>query len=169
MLRKILLITVSVLLIAVVISSNILIKEMERQISKIDYTIYDIPIKKVTSTIDYSEHNIGELIRVLKEQSKEYKYKFYKKFTLVAYCPCDMCNWEWGTLPRFRKLQQGITVAANPKSLALGTHIMILDNYYTVSYVDESIPTNTIYVYVKYHETIGEDWCTGIHDVYKAK
>ena len=58
------------------------------------------------------------------------------------------------------------SVAANPKSLALGTHLQIDGERYLVFKVDEKIPEKEIYVYVEQHNRRLDGL---ICDVYKAK
>jgi len=161
---------VFVLLLAVAISGHILVKEMEKTIPEIDYTIYDIPIEKPKTS--YPKPGQGpiliEVMSVFQDENKEYKYKFYKKFKLLNYCNCDECqiDWKWGTPPKWRQLTANYSVAANPKSLALGTHLQIDNQKYLVLYVDEKIPENEIYVYVEKHSKRRDGL---ICDVYKAK
>ena len=169
MLRKILCIILIILSIAVYISGNILVREVENSLPEIDYTIYDVSDRSHNNEI--IEPVIGKILSVYQADNKEYTtYKYYKKLNLVAFCPCANCSleWVWPEPLQYRQLKEGVTIAANPNTLTVGDYVKIYKDNYIVYFTDERIPKDTIYVYVHTHSTINETWCSGIYDVYKA-
>lgn len=167
--RKVLNIIITILLVLICIAGHILIKELKSQIPELDYTIYDVTKKFTEQDISNDRSIIGTLFQ--KEEHKEYSYKLYKKMILVGVCPCMDCRrkWKWEPTPRFKYPIEGVTIAANPNILKPMSHIKSDNNEFTVHYIDDSIPTDIIYVYVENHNDIGKLWCSGIHDIYKAK
>ena len=173
MLTKFLQSILFVLIISVLISGNILVKEMREAIPEIDYTIYDVRESKTwrQSGNDTPSPLLHELIDSFKEDSRERKYKYYKKLELVNYCNCDECRteWVWTDPPKWKRLTSGVSIAANPNTLTIGTHIRIGDKEMVVHYNDESIPSNKIYVYIDKHTRNAKSEYLGIYDVYKEK
>ena len=167
-------ITVIVLLLLINIASGILLKEMKKALLDIDYTIYVIKPEVSNyedSIYDENETLLQKIIASFKEDSKERKYKYFKKLKLTNYCQCDECHskWVWGDPPPYKMLTSGVSVAANPKIFPIGTHLRIGTNYFVVHYNSDEIPSNEIYIYLKNHERNNESLYMGIYDVYKEK
>lgn len=84
------------------------------------------------------------------EQSQSY----IGTFRLTGYCPCSICCGKWanGITASGKKAVEGITVAADPKVLPLGTKIYIEGlGERVVQDTGGAIKNNKIDVYVSYH------------------
>ena len=144
-----------------------IIEDMREELANIDYTIYDI-----NSDIHYEPRDEGileEAITYLSNYTKECDYKYYKKLKIINYCECSKCLNEWFWPKHEELLVPEVTVAANPKTFEVGTHIKTNHNKFLVCFNDESIPVDTIYVYVKNHDRDNSSLLYGIWDVYKEK
>ena len=166
--KKLLLILIIIGLITADVYVTKEIKRLEQHLSELDYTVYEIPKKGVHYSPE--EPIILSFINAQDKDATLFTYKYYKKLNLTAFCGCDTCaqKWKWPEPPKWKQLKKGV-VAANPNTLSLGDYVRINEDYYIVYFVDESIPTDSLYVYVKLHADIKAGWCSGIYDVYKAK
>ena len=167
--RDILNTIIAILLVLICIASHMLIEEIKSQTPINNYNIYET---NENYKPKFVEREYYPILRVFETDKQEkYAYKFYKKMTLIGVCDCPRCKskWSWKPAPKFKQPIEGVTVAANPKTLGAYKHIKSDDNEFIVHYIDESIPENVLYVYVKNHKDIEKLWCSGIHDIYKAK
>lgn len=75
-------------------------------------------------------------------------------FTVTAYCPCKKCCGAYanGYTATGAKATQGVTVAADPAVLPMGTEIQIDGHTYTVQDTGGAIKGNRLDLYFDSHE-----------------
>lgn len=75
-------------------------------------------------------------------------------FTITAYCPCEKCCGAYanGYTATGEKATQGVTVAADPAVLPMGTEIQIDGHTYTVQDTGGAIKGNRLDLYFDSHE-----------------
>lgn len=75
-------------------------------------------------------------------------------FTVTAYCPCRKCCGAYanGYTATGAKATQGVTVAADPAVLPMGTEIQIDGHTYTVQDTGGAIKGNRLDLYFDNHE-----------------
>lgn len=75
-------------------------------------------------------------------------------FTVTAYCPCRKCCGAYanGYTATGAKATQGVTVAADPAVLPMGTEIQIDGHTYTVQDTGGAIKGNRLDLYFDSHE-----------------
>lgn len=75
-------------------------------------------------------------------------------FTVTAYCPCQKCCGAYanGYTATGAKATQGVTVAADPAVLPMGTEIQIDGHTYTVQDTGGAIAGNRLDLYFDSHE-----------------
>ena len=75
-------------------------------------------------------------------------------FTITAYCPCKKCCGAYanGYTATGAKATQGVTVAADPAVLPMGTEIQIDGHTYTVQATSGAIKGNRLDLYFDSHE-----------------
>ena len=75
-------------------------------------------------------------------------------FTITAYCPCKKCCGAYanGYTATGAKATQGVTVAADPAVLPMGTEIQIDGHTYTVQDTGGAIKGNRLDLYFDSHE-----------------
>ena len=75
-------------------------------------------------------------------------------FTVTAYCPCEKCCGAYanGYTATGEKATQGVTVAADPDVLPMGTEIQIDGHTYTVQDTGGAIKGNRLDLYFDSHE-----------------
>lgn len=75
------------------------------------------------------------------------------EYKLTAYCPCmSCCGKTDGITASGVKAVEGVTIAADPKVLPLGTKILINEHEYTVQDTGGAIKGNKIDVYFDSHQ-----------------
>lgn len=161
-------IIIVILLTLIYVSGKILVIEMGKTIPEVDYSINH---HIFSDDLDEGLENsfLREMINSFEEDKRERKFKYYKKLEIVNYCKCNECRkeWTWGNPPKWKMLTPEISVASNPKTLEIGTHIRIGEHEMIVHYNDESIPINKIYVYLEEHTRKQDSKYLGVYDVYK--
>ncbi len=75
-------------------------------------------------------------------------------FTVTAYCPCEKCCGAYanGYTATGEKATQGVTVAADPDVLPMGTEIQIDGHTYTVQDTGGAIAGNRLDLYFDSHD-----------------
>lgn len=75
-------------------------------------------------------------------------------FTVTAYCPCEKCCGAYanGYTATGEKATQGVTVAADPSVLPMGTEIELDGHTYTVQDTGGAIAGNRLDLYFDSHE-----------------
>lgn len=75
-------------------------------------------------------------------------------FTVTAYCPCEKCCGVFanGYTATGAKATQGVTIAADPDVLPMGTEIELDGHTYTVQDTGGSIAGNRLDLYFDSHE-----------------
>lgn len=75
-------------------------------------------------------------------------------FTVTAYCPCEKCCGAYanGYTATGAKATQGVTVAADPAVLPMGTEIELDGHTYTVQDTGGAIAGNRLDLYFDNHE-----------------
>lgn len=75
-------------------------------------------------------------------------------FTITAYCPCEKCCGAYanGYTATGAKATQGVTVAADPDVLPMGTEIELDGHTYTVQDTGGAIAGNRLDLYFDNHE-----------------
>lgn len=75
-------------------------------------------------------------------------------FTVTAYCPCEKCCGAYanGYTATGAKAAQGVTVAADPAVLPMGTEIELDGHTYTVQDTGGAIAGNRLDLYFDNHE-----------------
>jgi 3D (Asp-Asp-Asp) domain-containing protein len=75
-------------------------------------------------------------------------------FTVTAYCPCEKCCGAYanGYTATGEKATQGVTVAADPDVLPMGTEIELDGHTYTVQDTGDAIAGNRLDLYFDSHE-----------------
>lgn len=75
-------------------------------------------------------------------------------FTVTAYCPCEKCCGAYanGYAATGEKATQGVTVAADPSVLPMGTEIELDGHTYTVQDTGGAIAGNRLDLYFDSHE-----------------
>lgn len=75
-------------------------------------------------------------------------------FTVTAYCPCEKCCGAYanGYTATGAKATQGVTVAADPDVLPMGTEIELDGHTYTVQDTGGAIDGNRLDLYFDSHE-----------------
>lgn len=75
-------------------------------------------------------------------------------FTVTAYCPCEKCCGAYanGYTATGEKATQGVTVAADPDVLPMGTEIELDGHTYTVQDTGGAIAGNRLDLYFDSHE-----------------
>ena len=75
-------------------------------------------------------------------------------FTITAYCPCEKCCGAYanGYTATGAKATQGVTVAADPDVLPMGTEIELDGHTYTVQDTGGAIAGNRLDLYFDSHE-----------------
>lgn len=75
-------------------------------------------------------------------------------FTVTAYCPCEKCCGEYanGYTATGAKATQGVTIAADPDVLPMGTEIELDGHTYTVQDTGGAIAGNRLDLYFESHE-----------------
>ena len=75
-------------------------------------------------------------------------------FTVTAYCPCEKCCGAYanGYTATGEKATQGVTVAADPDVLPMGTEIQIDGHTYTVQDTGGAIVGNRLDLYFDSHD-----------------
>lgn len=75
-------------------------------------------------------------------------------FTVTAYCPCEKCCGAYanGYTATGAKATQGVTVAADPAVLPMGTELEIDGHTYTVQDTGGAIAGNRLDLYFDSHE-----------------
>lgn len=75
-------------------------------------------------------------------------------FTVTAYCPCEKCCGEYanGYTATGEKAIQGVTIAADPDVLPMGTEIELDGHTYTVQDTGGAIAGNRLDLYFDSHE-----------------
>lgn len=75
-------------------------------------------------------------------------------FTVTAYCPCEKCCGAYanGYTATGAKATQGVTVAADPDVLPMGTEIELDGHTYTVQDTGGAIAGNRLDLYFDSHE-----------------
>lgn len=75
-------------------------------------------------------------------------------FTVTAYCPCEKCCGAYanGYTATGEKATQGVTVAADPDVLPMGTEIELDGHTYTVQDTGGAINGNRLDLYFDNHE-----------------
>lgn len=75
-------------------------------------------------------------------------------FTVTAYCPCEKCCGAYanGYTATGEKATQGVTVAADPDVLPMGTEIELDGHTYTVQDTGGAISGNRLDLYFDSHE-----------------
>lgn len=84
----------------------------------------------------------------------ESSQKYIGTFKLTGYCPCSICCGKWanGITASGKKAVEGITVAADPRVIPLGTRVYIEGlGERVVQDTGGAIKNNKIDVYVSYH------------------
>lgn len=121
-------------------SPTVSVQDIESQIQKLES---QQKIAHITATFARS-HNYAESSPIIKDSQRVWKASEQKKkelqvqltlaknskfagtFRLTGYCPCHGCSANWGTQTASGKTAlEGITVAADPKVLPLGTKVYI--------------------------------------------
>lgn len=75
-------------------------------------------------------------------------------FTVTAYCPCEKCCGAYanGYTATGEKATQGVTIAADPSVLPMGTEIELDGHTYTVQDTGGAIAGNRLDLYFDNHE-----------------
>lgn len=75
-------------------------------------------------------------------------------FTVTAYCPCEKCCGEYanGYTATGAKATQGVTIAADPDVLPMGTEIELDGHTYTVQDTGGDIAGNRLDLYFDSHD-----------------
>lgn len=75
-------------------------------------------------------------------------------FTITAYCPCEKCCGAYanGYTATGEKATQGVTIAADPDVLPMGTEIELDGHTYTVQDTGGAIAGNRLDLYFDSHE-----------------
>ena len=75
-------------------------------------------------------------------------------FTVTAYCPCEKCCGAYanGYTATGEKATQGVTIAADPDVLPMGTEIELDGHTYTVQDTGGTIAGNRLDLYFDSHE-----------------
>ncbi len=75
-------------------------------------------------------------------------------FTITAYCPCEKCCGAYanGYTATGAKATQGVTIAADPDVLPMGTEIELDGHTYTVQDTGGAIAGNRLDLYFDRHE-----------------
>ena len=75
-------------------------------------------------------------------------------FTVTAYCPCEKCCGAYanGYTATGEKATQGVTIAADPDVLSMGTEIELDGHTYTVQDTGAAIAGNQLDLYFDSHE-----------------
>lgn len=75
-------------------------------------------------------------------------------FTVTAYCPCEKCCGAYanGYTATGEKATQGVTIAADPDVLPMGTELEIDGHTYTVQDTGGAIAGNRLDLYFDSHE-----------------
>lgn len=75
-------------------------------------------------------------------------------FTVTAYCPCEKCCGAYanGYTATGEKATQGVTIAADPDVLPMGTEIELDGHTYTVQDTGGAIAGNRLDLYFDSHE-----------------
>lgn len=75
-------------------------------------------------------------------------------FTITAYCPCEKCCGAYanGYTATGEKATQGVTIAADPDVLPMGTKIELDGHTYTVQDTGGAIAGNRLDLYFDNHE-----------------
>lgn len=75
-------------------------------------------------------------------------------FTITAYCPCEKCCGAYanGYTATGEKATQGVTIAADPDVLPMGTKIELDGHTYTVQDTGGAIVGNRLDLYFDSHE-----------------
>lgn len=77
-----------------------------------------------------------------------------RTFTVTAYCPCEKCCGAYanGYTATGAKATQGVTIAADPDVLPMGTEIELDGHTYTVQDTGGAIAGNRLDLYFDSHE-----------------
>lgn len=77
-----------------------------------------------------------------------------RTFTVTAYCPCEKCCGAYanGYTATGEKATQGVTIAADPDVLPMGTEIELDGHTYTVQDTGGAIAGNRLDLYFDSHE-----------------
>lgn len=77
-----------------------------------------------------------------------------QEFTVTAYCPCEKCCGAYanGYTATGAKATQGVTIAADPDVLPMGTKIELDGHTYTVQDTGGAIAGNRLDLYFDSHE-----------------
>lgn len=89
-----------------------------------------------------------------RETEQETKQTQEDVFTITAYCPCEKCCGAYanGYTATGEKATQGVTIAADPDVLPMGTEIELDGHTYTVQDTGGAIAGNRLDLYFDSHE-----------------
>lgn len=89
-----------------------------------------------------------------RETEQETKQTQEDVFTITAYCPCEKCCGAYanGYTATGAKATQGVTIAADPDVLPMGTEIELDGHTYTVQDTGGAIAGNRLDLYFDSHE-----------------
>lgn len=95
---------------------------------------------------------MGEVMPQIRQQDAAQTKE--QTFTVTAYCPCEKCCGAYanGYTATGAKATQGVTVAADPDVLPMGTEIELDGHTYTVQDTGGAIAGNRLDLYFDSHE-----------------
>lgn len=95
---------------------------------------------------------MGEVMPQIRQQDAAQTQE--QTFTVTAYCPCEKCCGAYanGYTATGAKATQGVTIAADPDVLPMGTEIEMDGHTYTVQDTGGAIVGNRLDLYFDSHE-----------------
>lgn len=105
-------------------------------------------------TVHAAETTIEEPVEVAEQaEAPEPEIISLGEYKLTAYCPCMKCCGKTDGITKSGvKAVEGVTIAADPKVLPLGTKVLINGHEYTVQDTGGAIKGNKIDVYFDSHQ-----------------
>lgn len=116
-------------------------------------------VNKADETEPVIEEPTPELVAIVEEVpdvapvvEKEPQNIYIGEFKLTAYCPCEHCSDEWGTMTATgTRATAGRTIAVDPKKIPYGTEVIINGNTYIAEDCGGAIKGNRIDIYFDSH------------------
>lgn len=101
-----------------------------------------------------AEERLPQVVALQPESAEKAGYRQEAAFTVTAYCPCEKCCGAYanGYTASGKKATQGVTIAADPDVLPMGTEIELDGHTYTVQDTGGAITGNRLDLYFDSHE-----------------
>ena len=101
-----------------------------------------------------AEDRLPQAVALQRESAEKAGYRQEAAFTVTAYCPCEKCCGAYanGYTATGAKATQGVTIAADPDVLPMGTEIELDGHTYTVQDTGGAIAGNRLDLYFDSHE-----------------